>query len=172
MFPVANTGFPIRFYFTGPYSHLPGDMCLSICGWISTGSPSWRGLKFFAPLLEYVRYLACRYLIFPWRPVMISGVRRFAETCNGLLVVCLSLAVQDWPPFLPEVCPRSLTGQGRERDQVVSTLDSQFGGPSFRSHSGHLLFFFCCPEFKSLAMLASFQLGFLFLLCSIWIICF
>ena len=39
-------------------------------------------------------------------------------------------------------------------------------------------FFLCCPEFKSLAMLvnsqpvASFQFGFLFLLCSLWIICF
>ena len=179
MFPVANTRFPIRFYFIGTYSLLPGDMCLSVCGWISTGSPSWRGLKFSAPRLEYVRYLACRCLIFPWRPVMIFGFRRFADTCNGLLV-CLFIVGGTGLTSIPSWGVSQKSYWTREgawpscQHTGFAIRQSWFQVPLWPLAG----FFLCCPKFKFLAMLvnsqpvASFQLEFLFLLCSIWIICF
>ena len=63
---------------------------------------------------------------------------------------------------------------------MVTVSDSQSGGLGFESRAGHLLdFVLGRPEFKSLATLvnsqlvaSSCQLGFLILLCSIWVICF
>ena len=63
---------------------------------------------------------------------------------------------------------------------MVTLSDSQSGGLGFESRVGHLLdLVLGLPEFKSSATLvnsqlvaASCQLGFLILLCSIWVICF
>ena len=63
---------------------------------------------------------------------------------------------------------------------MVTMSDSQSGGLGFEFRAAHLLdFVLGRPEFKSSARLvnsqlvaASCQLGFLILLCSIWVICF
>ena len=63
---------------------------------------------------------------------------------------------------------------------MVTLSDSQSGGQGFESWAGHLLdLVLGRPEFKSSATLvnsqlvaASCQLGFLILLCFIWVICF
>ena len=63
---------------------------------------------------------------------------------------------------------------------MVTMSDSQSGGLGFESRAAHLLDFVVGrPEFKSSVTLvnsqlvvSSCQLGFLILLCSIWVICF
>ena len=64
---------------------------------------------------------------------------------------------------------------------MVTVSDSQSGGLGFESRAGHLLdFLLGRPEFtessatlaNSQLVAASCQLGFLILLCSIWVICF
>ena len=67
----------------------------------------------------------------------------------------------------------------RQRGQLVSTLGSQSGGPRFEPCSDHQLdLFLSGPEFNSSVTLvnsqlvASCQLEFLTLLCSVWIILF
>ena len=62
----------------------------------------------------------------------------------------------------------------RQRSRVVSTSDSQSGGPGFESRSGDLLDLLLRPEYKSSAMLVNSQLvvfcqlWFLILLCCFW----